>query len=120
MRKMLVSDLLIINQSFEIKLLCCNLFAYKICIDLLLVSHMYQKYFLDADDGSDDDDDGQNENLIDNEDADAEKRFCFLYPILTYLIFFQFSFLFFASRVIRELYRFLVGSVSILVVPSWW
>lgn len=95
MRKMLVSDLLIINQSFEIKLLCCNLFAYKICIDLLLVSHMYQKYFLDADDGSDDDDDGQNENLIDNEDADAEKRFCFLYPILTYLIFFQFSLPFF-------------------------
>lgn len=37
-----------------------------------LSPYIYQKYFLEADDGSDDD--GQNENLAVDGDADAEKR----------------------------------------------
>lgn len=42
---------------------------------------MQQKYFLEADDGTDDDE--QNENQPDDEDVDAEKRSESLSPILT-------------------------------------
>lgn len=49
-----------------------------------------QKYFLDADDGTDDD--GENEHLTENGDADMEKRFDPFVPEVLYPIYSSFDF----------------------------